>query len=314
MPKESSKSVNMRAFKINNPDPTKYCSGIRASLEKKLNTVIAKDRGMILNTNDLKQEQILISNFDSNDYKQSLFCTMLKMEVTDSVQQVTDKLLNSQKFKLEELDRQTIQSVGVYKEHFYFSVLNDYVVTALLPLNRTIKPLQTYLSWFLKDEKIELYPMIEKIDDYKFCDLKTAVFDDSSVRRSSTNTASASENTIGNKVKQISVELLKSLFKESDDFSEISQLESIVSAQLLIKFNKPKKMTDDDYQKVLGASLKSIGDLEDVQFKTKDNKKIVSGLDLHKYKEVKIELTSNGSIIEEQLKQEMAHFLNELCQ
>lgn len=93
MSKESSKSINMRAFKINNPDPTKYCSGIRINLENKLNNVIAKERGMILNTNELKQEQILISNFDSNDSKQSLFCTMLKMEITDNVQQVTDRLL-----------------------------------------------------------------------------------------------------------------------------------------------------------------------------------------------------------------------------
>lgn len=312
--KIASKSVIMRAFKIKNLDPTKSCSGIRVDLENKLNNVIAKDRGLILNPNDLKQEQILISNFDSNDRKQSLFCTMLKIEITDNVQQVTDRLLNLPKFKLEELNNQSIQSAGVYKDHFYFSVLNDYIVTALLPMNRTVKPLQTYLSWFLKDETIEVYPMIEKLDDYKFSDLKTAVFEDSSVSKLNQNSASIIENSIGNKVKQISLEMLKTLFKESDDFNEISQLESIISAQLLIKFKKPRKMTDDDYQKILGASLKSIGDLEDVKFKTKDNKRIVSGLDLHKSKEVKIELTGNGSIIEEHLKQEMAHFLNELSQ
>lgn len=312
MAKETSKSVTMRAFKIKNSDPTKFVSGIRVDLENKLNNVIAKDRGLILNPNDLKQEQILISNFDSNDAMQSLFCTMLKMEITDNDQQVTDSLLKQSKFKLEELSKHSIQSAGVYKGHFYFSVLNDYIVTALLPLNRTIKSLQTYLSWFLNDESIEVYPMVEKLDDYKFSDLKTAVFEDGSAYKSSKNVASISENTIGNKVKQISLEMLKSLFKESQDLKEISELESIISAQLLIKFKKPRKMTDDDYQKILGASLKSIGDLEDVKFKTKDNKKIVSGLDLHKSKEVKIELTSNGSIIEEQLKQEMAHFLNEL--
>ena len=43
-----------------------------------------------------------------------------------------------------------------------------------------------------------------------------------------------------------------------------------------------------------------------------DNKKIVSGKELHKTKEVKIQLASNGSIIEEDLKQEMARFLYEL--
>lgn len=71
-------------------------------------------------------------------------------------------------------------------------------------------------------------------------------------------------------------------------------------------------MTEEDYEKILGASLKSIADLDDVQFKTKDNKKIISGTELHKTKTVNIELASNGSIIEEQLKQEMARFLNEL--
>lgn len=154
--------------------------------------------------------------------------------------------------------------------------------------------------------------MIERLDNYKLSDLNTAVFKDSSKYKSVRSSNLANDDTIGSKVKQISMDMLKSLFKETDDFKEIEQLESIISAQLRITFKKPSKMTEEDYEKILGASLKSIADLDDVQFKTKDNKKIISGTELHKTKTVNIELASNGSIIEEQLKQEMARFLNEL--
>ena len=306
------KNIILRAFRIKNPSPTSSNSGIREKLECELNKVCAKDRSLVLDPNDIKQEQILVSNFDSYAQNQSLFCTMLKMELTDNVKQVSDDLLKLPKFTIEELDMQQLQTAGIYKEHFYFSVLNDFLVTALLPINRTIKTLQTYLSWFLKDEMIEIYPMVERMDNYKLSDLKTAVFEDCSKYRFAKNVEQEKENTIGNKVKQISLDMLKNLFKECDDFKEIEQLESIISAQLLIKFKKPKKMTEDDYEKILGASLKSVADLDDVQFKTKDNKKIVSGKELHKTKEVKIQLASNGSIIEEDLKQEMARFLYEL--
>ncbi len=312
MPKEKSKNIVLRAFKIKNPNLSTSSKGVREKLENALDNGCAKDRSLVLDPNDIKKEQTLISNFDSYGQKQSLFCTMLKMELTDNVQQIPERLLNLPKFTIDELDKQSLNTAGVYKEHYYFSMLNDFLVTAQLPMNRTIKSLQTYLSWFLKDETIEIYPMIERLDNYKLSDLNTAVFKDSSKYKSVRSSNLANDDTIGSKVKQISMDMLKSLFKETDDFKEIEQLESIISAQLRITFKKPSKMTEEDYEKILGASLKSIADLDDVQFKTKDNKKIISGTELHKTKTVNIELASNGSIIEEQLKQEMARFLNEL--
>ena len=54
-----------------------------------------------------------------------------------------------------------------------------------------------YLSWFLKDEMIEIYPMVERMDNYKLSDLKTAVFEDCSKYRFAKNVEQEKENTIG---------------------------------------------------------------------------------------------------------------------
>lgn len=71
-------------------------------------------------------------------------------------------------------------------------------------------------------------------------------------------------------------------------------------------------MSKQDYEKMLGATLKPISDIENVKFKTKDKKRLVSGKDLLKTKTVEIEKTENGYLVEEQLKQAMAYYLQEI--
>lgn len=71
-------------------------------------------------------------------------------------------------------------------------------------------------------------------------------------------------------------------------------------------------MSKQDYEKMLGATLKPINDIENVKFKTKDKKRLVSGKDLLKTKTVEIEKTENGYLVEEQLKQAMAYYLQEI--
>lgn len=82
----------------------------------------------------------------------------------------------------------------------------------------------------------------------------------------------------------------------------------------MVKFKKPRGMAQQDYEKILGATLKPVSDIENVQFKTKDKKRIVKGKDLLKMKKVEIEKTNSGYLIEEQLIQAMAHYLQEISQ
>ena len=82
----------------------------------------------------------------------------------------------------------------------------------------------------------------------------------------------------------------------------------------MVKFKKPRRMVQEDYEKILGATLKPVGDIENVKFKTKDKKNIVKGKDLLKTKTVEIEKTESGYLVEEQLIQAMAHYLQEISQ
>ena len=58
--------------------------------------------------------------------------------------------------------------------------------------------------------------------------------------------------------------------------------------------------------------LKPIADLENFEFITRNNKRIVKGKQILRIKEVSIETTESGMLNESQLSQEMARFIREL--
>lgn len=85
----------------------------------------------------------------------------------------------------------------------------------------------------------------------------------------------------------------------------------ILSAQLLVKFTKPRKMDEDDYEKLLGAYMKPIGDDDGITFKLKNGKKI-TGSNILRIKDIEVEMIDDTRISEPALIQEMESFLREL--
>lgn len=325
--------VVLRAFKINNPNATTDTSQVREKLEAFLESDhSAEQRCLILNPDDTNKEQDLISDYSSKGKQQSLFCTLLRMKLGKGVQHITDELLNEHKFSINDLKKRTITTAGIYQRHYYFSILDDYLVTACMPLNQTIKQLQTYLAWLLNDETLEITPMISPPRECKLSDLVSATFADPEFNdiphpqpeQNAHNQPSPNnipvqpiENT---EIKRswlntaVIKELLPKLVKEHSGFKEVENLAKIISAELVVKFKKPRKMVQEDYEKILGATLKPVGDIENVKFKTKDKKSIVKGKDLLRTKTVEIEKTESGYLVEEQLIQAMAHYLQEIRQ
>ncbi|KGQ48584.1 MULTISPECIES: hypothetical protein [Pasteurellaceae] len=330
--------VVLRAFKITNPHTTQKVSNLREKLEDVLETEDPADkRCLILNPEDNNKEQDLISDYSCNGKSQSIFCTLLRMKLGNGVQHITDDLLNSHKFSLTELKERSIKAAGIYQRHYYFSILGDYLVTGAMPLNQTIKQLQTYLSWLLEDETLELTPMIEPPKECKLSDLTSATFKDPDFDlNDNPNEATKSESVFSDDDEQVShpvtpnqevtetktswlnrkviQRILPQIMQESLNLKEIDDLAKIVSAQLVVKFSKPRKMAQEDYEKILGATLKPISDIENVQFKTKDKKRMIKGKDLLKSKIVKISKTESGHLVEEELKQSMACYLREISQ
>ncbi len=86
----------------------------------------------------------------------------------------------------------------------------------------------------------------------------------------------------------------------------------IVSAELLIKFSKPRSMDEDSYAKLLGATLKPVSDLDNIVFKRSDGRSEIKGKDLLKIKNVTIEVTDSGKLVEQEVFQEMSRYLKEI--
>ena len=87
----------------------------------------------------------------------------------------------------------------------------------------------------------------------------------------------------------------------------------ILSANLVVKFNKisKKDADDEDIKKALSAVITPLADDDYVSVELKDRRRISAGKMIRK-KKVTIDLMDNGSINHEQLSQEMESYLNEL--
>ena len=174
--------------------------------------------------------------------------------------------------------------------------------------NLPIKRLQVYLNWFLSAERgSKLYEITPKIVDNietKLADIKKIIVKDSSVN------FNQEKDNQEHKIFKLSREAFAALFNDTNTLEDIIE-QNIISAELSIKFKKPKKMSGEDYQKIMGAYMKPISETDDISFSTKKHGKI-KGSDVLKVKTVSIELTESDMINQPQLYQEMEKFLSEL--
>ena len=321
--KTKSRKVRLRAFRIENKELSANKSPAKSLILERLeNTIKVKDRCMLLNSEDPNQEQDLISCYETSTKSNSVFCTMLRITPSSELEQVPDKLFEKKDFTIDELESSKIESLVVCKNHFYFCVNDRYLITNL-PLRSTISSLQTYICWLTKNELLEFTPMIDTQNQTQLKDLSLiSVKDPAPIQVESNeislpppNESSQKNNVsvIEEKSKKIRLDeivmnAIKASLSKSSSLKELMD-NKIVSAELLIKFSKPRKMSDEDYASILGATLKPVSDLDNVTFKRKDGKTEVKGKDLLKTKFVDIELTGTGKLNEQMLFQEMSRYL-----
>ncbi|MCM7400654.1 hypothetical protein M8R60_02900 [Enterobacter hormaechei] len=322
VPSTKPKLVTLRAFEIKNSSLSKSSSDAKVTLVKKLIEIKqAKDRCMLLNPDDKNQERDVISYFKESLQSGSIFCTMLRITSDKDVQHITDTLFEKEVFSLDDIETSRIDASAICKSHYYFSMNDNFLVTNL-PLNKTIIRLQTYLSWFLNNDLLEFTPLISAKDQTRLSDLKAIIVKDPEPISAPTSTAltaspgnstsvTSTESQKSIKLSQKVFDILKRSMSDTAQLDELA-LSQMISAELLIKFKKPRKMSEEEYKKALGAYLKPVSDLDNVSFKRKDNKTEVKGKDLLLTKAVSVETTQTGKLVEQQLLQEMSKFLVEL--
>lgn len=322
VPSTKPKLVTLRAFEIKNSSLSKASSDAKVTLVKKLIEIKqAKDRCMLLNPDDKNQERDVISYFKESLQSVSIFCTMLRITSDKDVQHITDTLFEKEVFSLDDIETSRIDASAICKSHYYFSMNDNFLVTNL-PLNKTIIRLQTYLSWFLNNDLLEFTPLISAKDQTRLSDLKAIIVKDPEPISAPTSTAltvspgnstsvTSTESQKSIKLSQKVFDILKRSMSDTAQLDELA-LSQMISAELLIKFKKPRKMSEEEYKRALGAYLKPVSDLDNVSFKRKDNKTEVKGKDLLLTKAVSVETTQTGKLVEQQLLQEMSKFLVEL--
>ncbi|GKX54070.1 hypothetical protein SOASR030_01820 [Leminorella grimontii] len=322
--KSKPKKVRMRAFRVENYDLSKSSSPAKSLILSRLDsTESVKERCMILSPEDSKKEQDLISFHQVSEKSKSIFCTMIRISPSNEVEQIPNELFNKKSFTMDELKDSGIESSVVCKSHFYFCISDNYLVTNL-PLNKTISSLQTYVCWLTNNELIEFTPMIDKKNQTQLKDLdfikvkdpgKSKEVEETEEKQKEHDTAQppvvSEEKSKTFKIPDMIMNIIKSALSDTTTYSDLIN-NKIVSAELLIKFNKPRKMTNEEYAKILGATLKPVSDLDNITFKRKDGKSEVKGKELLKTKTVDIEITETGKLVEQMVFQEMSKYLIEI--
>lgn len=303
--------AKLRAFEIINSDVNKKQSDLGEKLRVKLQTSIAvNERRMLLNAEDPQKEEDLISDFAKNSSTgDPIFCTMLRVALGNNVQHIDGTLFSKKHFTIADLNSSVVNAEAIYKNHYYFSVNNNFLITNM-PGNLTITRLQTYLNWLLND-LYEVNPLVAEDAMPELSNIK-----DITVRDPVTGgniTPSAAKPTFGKtfNIGKVALDLVKGALNDTKDISD-HQLEQMISAKLVIEFKKPKKDDDEQIRRAFGALLKPVADLDNFEFLTRNNKKIIKGKKILRTKEVTIETTDTNLFNEAQLSQEMNRFIREL--
>ena len=301
MTENRTKSIKLRAFNIKSTDISVRASDVLEKLKTKLPATKAKDRQMVLNSEDPAGEHDIMSDFSVQDNK-IIFGTILRIVPNGNDEHIDATLFEKDKFSIEEIKKTSAGGAAIYKTHNHICLNDTHLITDLRYPN-IVKGIETYINWLLESHIFEFPPIVVPKPEMKLSELKNITFSNPT-----------RNNRTERKSFWFSKENLKSvvdyIFKDSKNLDMID-LEQLISAELILKLNKPKGMTDEEYQRKYSSILKPIADLESVSFKSKDGKNI-NAKDLMLAKTVDIETTNTGFVSENQLNIEMAKFLDEI--
>lgn len=297
------KQVTLRAFYINSSDFIKSEAELSIKLKDKLDSRDKVDSRRMSLGNTTKDQDVLAYYEYPNEKSNLIFGSIIRIALGNNVTHITDTLLNSKFFSLSDLQSDQLATSAIYKSHYYFFISDKFVITNLAS-NVTISRLQTYLRW-LVDDFYELNPVIDQNQVRRVADIKKITMQDPIHHHK--KDVSDSQFLL----KRIGTQALRKIFSETKNINDL-ELQSIISAKLVLEIDKPDKSNSATIQKFYSACLKPVSDLENILLTTRDNQNIITGKDLLKNKIVQIDMDEQGNLNEKNLSQEMHQFILEL--
>lgn len=305
------KKFTLRAFRIANPNLTESNSGILRLLEQVLTPVsTAAQRRMPLNVDDPDRE--LLANYIWSANNSFLFGTILRIIPADNGGVISEELFNQPTITMAQITAGSTDQ-SQYKDHFYFALNNDYLVTTL-PGTTNIKRLQTYLNWLLEHERgerlFEFTELTKLPDGVRLSQIKEIQFIGGGTTINARPTGSELRS-LSVRLNDITDDILNSVIGDTESLDAIRN-NQLIEARLLLKVkSKPRDMERDEFQRIMGAVATNITSESGLILRTKDGNKY-TGEEIKVKKTVSIECLEANRIVEEQLKQEMERFLSEI--
>lgn len=304
--------IKLRAFRILNPALTEPHSDIIPLLQKVLTQEsTAQQRRMRLNENDADED--LLSNFAWQQNYSYLFGMMLRIIPADNGGVIDSGLFAQHTITMAEVNAGD-SNQSQYKDHFYFAINKEYLVTNL-PGSYSIDRLQTYINWLLNPVRgarlFEITPVTKIPDGMKLSEIRGIEFIGSSGAPSVTAGVVNPANSTTTKMQELKTSLLDLLFADTSSISDIER-DQIISAKLLLTVKrKPHDMANEDYHRVMGAVTRQITNDSGIAIISRNGNKF-TGEYIKVVQDITVEKTTGNRLVEEQLKQKMEMFLNEL--
>lgn len=292
------KAITLRYFDVSYSGLTTTGSVV-PKLISKLSSA-ASSRLMPINKTDSDKSD-LISDFLNTTDKKIIAGTSLRIVNSREVPIITEDMLMQNQFKVSTINTNVKDKEKTCLDYFYFC-LNDSKLIVTLDSRTSINRFETYINWLLNTadsgDHISFTPTVDE-EKVSVADLKKITINNSSVLAQE---ESISDNSVGSKLVSLRNDVLKILFAESDSLEDLMK-ENICSAELVIKFSKPKGMDDEVYKsKTIGTILKPLEDPDSIKFQA--NGKKIKGSSMLKNEVVEIE-DADGAISEQEVYQQM---------
>lgn len=266
------KKVTYRVFKIQNASLSHDALDLKDELRTKLAESNIEQRLIPVNEDDNSVNDLLSSfapatgAVDPGDF----YGVMMRLKPAKEIKALPDDYMKLPELSEEQLKEiQEVAGKTVCSGIFHFLIRGTFLITDL-PQIQTIFGFEKYINRFLGEAQYSFRPYLHR-KDLRLNDISKVVFKEpfAPMPQNDNNPVS---------IQQPVKKLFRYISPEVKGLNKILA-SNIVSANMVISFEKPRKMKQQDYNKQLGAILAPIQNLENVYFTLHSGMKI-QGSDL----------------------------------
>lgn len=275
------KNVTFRVFEIKSSGLTSGVRGLGNLLLDKLRASNVERRLIPVNENDNSLNDLLgaFATNSSPSEDSFVYGVMMRLKPAKEIKALPDNF--QQLSELDESELLEIQEVAgkiVCSNLYHFLIQGRYLVTDL-PQIQTIAGFQRYLSKLLMSDAYTFVPyLIQK--DLRLKDIRSVTFKDSLAK---VETLESSDNTFS--LRKVASAAIKRISPQVKSLNKILE-DRMLSARMVIDFECPRGMSQEDYARKLSSILAPIQDLDNVYFSLSNGMKLQGSDLLYTHKEV----------------------------